>query len=355
MNGLSSLLSNDLQRGYEAGLASLVPPRRMADGGSNKPYVYKYDPKTQTYTLVEEQTPAANIAAGKPADFKFYEDGPDTGPLPPTPTPFGSGKGGDKGDGESSTSQQGGGKGGLSDIMDNLTNAVQQFADFQGKGGVVGAIARGLGDMFGLTAPGAPFGPPGPGETAGITGDAALALGGYGLGIDPEAGGIDAPSVGPSVFGGGLSPVDASYLPDYGTSVIAKGGVVRAAKGMSMEDNSFVLPADVVAAMGNGSSQAGLQALRNNMGPEVQMIRGDGDGMSDSIPANIAGTQPALISDGEAYVPPGVVRAMGGGDMSKGAKNLYAVMDEARKQAYGRTQQANQIDPNKVMAKAMKA
>jgi 1-aminocyclopropane-1-carboxylate deaminase/D-cysteine desulfhydrase-like pyridoxal-dependent ACC family enzyme len=140
-----------------------------------------------------------------------------------------------------------------------------------------------------------------------------------------------------------------------GISVIAKGGVVRAAKGMSMEDNSFILPADVVAAMGNGSSQAGLQALRNNMGPGVQMIRGDGDGMSDSIPANIAGTQPALISDGEAYVPPGVVRAMGGGDMSKGAKNLYAVMDEARKQAYGRTKQANQIDPNKVMTKAMKA
>lgn len=217
----------------------------------------------------------------------------------------------------------------------------------------MGIAAKGIAQALGI---------PGFGGQAAVGPSAAPSLGGYGGGYDPEAGGT--PGVGPSVGVGGLGSADTAATAgndagmsagQEGISVIAKGGVVRAAKGMSMEDNSFILPADVVAAMGNGSSQAGLQALRNNMGPEVQMIRGDGDGMSDSIPANIAGTQPALISDGEAYVPPGVVRAMGGGDMSKGAKNLYAVMDEARKQAYGRTKQANQIDPNKVMTKAMKA
>ena len=334
MNGLSSLLSNDLQRGYEAGLASLVPPKRMAEGGENDAdsgaYEYTYDPETMTYTLVEKKKPleeAKKVGVQGDASPGF---------TPPQGKASGKGLVGDL---------QGLGKG-IGKGLQGLMGVISQ-------GGLMGIAAKGIAQALGI---------PGFGGQAAVGPSAAPSLGGYGGGYDPEAGGT--PGVGPSVGVGGLGSADTAApagndagmsAGQEGVSVIAKGGVVRAAKGMSMEDNSFILPADVVAAMGNGSSQAGLQALRNNMGPEVQMIRGDGDGMSDSIPANIAGTQPALISDGEAYVPPGVVRAMGGGDMSKGAKNLYAVMDEARKQAYGRTKQANQIDPNKVMTKAMKA
>ena len=342
MNGLSSLLSNDLQRGYEAGLASLVPPKRMAEGGENDAdsgaYEYTYDPETMTYMLVEKKKP---LEEAKPTTGGA--EGPGGFPAPSSSgKPSGKGLVGDL---------QGLGKG--------VGKGLQGLMGFISQGGLMGVAARGIAQALGI--PG--FGGQQAAPTGMTTSDMAIALGGYGYGIDPEAGGMPGGS-GPSVGVGGLGSADTAApagndagmsAGQEGVSVIAKGGVVRAAKGMSMEDNSFILPADVVAAMGNGSSQAGLQALRNNMGPEVQMIRGDGDGMSDSIPANIAGTQPALISDGEAYVPPGVVQAMGGGDMSKGAKNLYAVMDEARKQAYGRTKQANQIDPNKVMTKAMKA
>ena len=333
MNGLSSLLSNDLQRGYEAGLASLVPPQRMAEGGANDAdsgaYEYVYDPETMTYTLVEKKKP-------------LEEAKPTTG-------------GGEGGSGFAPPQGKASGKGFLADLQGlgkGVGKGLQGLMGFISQGGLMGIAAKGIAQALGI---------PGFGGQAATGPSATPGLGGYGSGYDPEATGMG-PSVGTGLGGLGSADTAATAGNDAGMSVgqegisvIAKGGVVRAAKGMSMEDNSFILPADVVAAMGNGSSQAGLQALRNNMGPEVQMIRGDGDGMSDSIPANIAGTQPALISDGEAYVPPGVVQAMGGGDMSKGAKNLYAVMDEARKQAYGRTKQVNQIDPNKVMTKAMKA
>ena len=344
MNGLSSLLSNDLQRGYEAGLASLVPPQRMAEGGENDAdsgaYEYTYDPETMTYMLVEKKKP---LEEAKKVDVQGDAS---PGFTPPQGKPSGKGLVADL---------QGLGKG--------VGKGLQGLMGFISQGGLMGVAAKGIAQALGI--PG--FG----GQTPGASGLAGLgisngvsSIGGTSLGGVDTSGGFDTSGGMGAVGVGGLGSADTAASAgndagmsagQEGVSVIAKGGVVRAAKGMSMEDNSFILPADVVAAMGNGSSQAGLQALRNNMGPEVQMIRGDGDGMSDSIPANIAGTQPALISDGEAYVPPGVVQAMGGGDMSKGAKNLYAVMDEARKQAYGRTKQANQIDPNKVMTKAMKA
>lgn len=336
MNGLSSLLSNDLQRGYEAGLASLVPPQRMAEGGANDAdsgaYEYTYDPETMTYKLIQKKKPEEKIAAGESLG--------DSTQAVSMPTGKASGKGlvADlKGFGEN--------------VRKGVGKGLQGLMGFISQGGITGMMARGLVDFAdanlgigGTNAAGqaiSPYALADPGRAySGITD----------FSYDGSGGGV---SGGGASDGGASDGVMSSDIG--GSEPFSKGGVAYAAKGMSMEDNSFILPADVVAAMGNGSSQAGLQALRNNMGPGVQMIRGDGDGMSDSIPANIAGTQPALISDGEAYVPPGVVRAMGGGDMSKGAKNLYAVMDEARKQAYGRTKQANQIDPNKVMTKAMKA
>jgi len=340
MNGLSSLLSNDLQRGYEAGLASLVPPQRMAEGGANDAdsgaYEYTYDPETMTYKLIQKKKPEEKIAAGEPAG--------DSSPSTPVPTGKPSGKG-------LVADLQGLGKG--------VGKGLQGLMGFISQGGLMGVAARGIAQALGI--PG--FGGQQAAPTGMTTSDMAIALGGYGAGIDPEAGGTG-PSVGPSVGVGGLGSADTAApagndagmsAGQEGISVIAKGGVVRAAKGMSMEDNSFILPADVVAAMGNGSSQAGLQALRDNISPDIQMVRGNGDGMSDSIPANIAGTQPALISDGEAYVPPGVVRAMGGGDMKKGADGLYALMDKTRQEAHGDTKQQRQLNPQKIISKVARA
>jgi hypothetical protein len=99
--------------------------------------------------------------------------------------------------------------------------------------------------------------------------------------------------------------------------------------------------------LGNGSSEAGLKLLVANLGAEP--IKGEGDGMSDSIPTTIGGTQEARVANDEAFIPPEEVKRIGGGDAEKGAKKLYAMMDQIREERTGTKEQGKQIDPNKFM------
>jgi hypothetical protein len=58
-----------------------------------------------------------------------------------------------------------------------------------------------------------------------------------------------------------------------------------------------------------------------------RMLRGPGDGVSDSIPATIGGKQPARLADGEFVVPARIVSEIGNGSSEAGARKLYAMMD----------------------------
>jgi hypothetical protein len=58
-----------------------------------------------------------------------------------------------------------------------------------------------------------------------------------------------------------------------------------------------------------------------------QLLRGPGDGVSDSIPATIGDGQPARLADGEFVVPARMVSELGNGSTDAGAKQLYAMMD----------------------------
>jgi len=78
-------------------------------------------------------------------------------------------------------------------------------------------------------------------------------------------------------------------------------------------------------------------------------LDGPGDGMSDSIPATIAGKQPARLADGEFVVPADVVSHLGNGSTKAGAQRLYEMMDKVRKARTGTTKQGRQINPNKYM------
>jgi hypothetical protein len=78
-------------------------------------------------------------------------------------------------------------------------------------------------------------------------------------------------------------------------------------------------------------------------------LDGPGDGMSDSIPATIADKQPARLADGEFVVPADVVSHLGNGSTKAGAQRLYAMMDKVRKARTGTTKQGRQINPNKYM------
>lgn len=80
-----------------------------------------------------------------------------------------------------------------------------------------------------------------------------------------------------------------------------------------------------------------------------RLLRGPGDGMSDHIPAMIGSKQPARLADGEFVIPADVVSHLGNGSTDAGAKQLYAMMDKVRAARTGRKQQGKQINPNKYM------
>jgi hypothetical protein len=80
-----------------------------------------------------------------------------------------------------------------------------------------------------------------------------------------------------------------------------------------------------------------------------QLLKGPGDGMSDNIPAKIGEAQPARLADGEFVVPADVVSHLGNGSTDAGAKQLYAMMDKIRKARTGNKKQGKQINPSKFL------
>jgi hypothetical protein len=117
----------------------------------------------------------------------------------------------------------------------------------------------------------------------------------------------------PYMTGTGFGEMDTSY---------ADGGEVELA------DGAFVLDARTVSEIGNGSSNAGMEALRRIGG---RPIDGPGDGVSDSIPARIGRNQPARVARDEVLMPADAVRRLGKGNPKKGADKLYSLMNKAHK------------------------
>jgi len=79
------------------------------------------------------------------------------------------------------------------------------------------------------------------------------------------------------------------------------------------------------------------------------MLSGPGDGMSDSIPANIDGKQEARLSDGEFVLPADVVSHIGNGSSKSGSQRLYSMMDAIREARTGNPAQGKQINPDKFL------
>lgn len=119
----------------------------------------------------------------------------------------------------------------------------------------------------------------------------------------------------PVTYMGGIDPAEE----DMG---YAGGGEVE------LSDGAFVLDARTVSEIGNGSSNAGLEALRRIGGRPVE---GAGDGVSDSVPARIGRDQPARVARDEAIIPADAVRRIGKGNAKRGADKLYSLMNKAHK------------------------
>ena len=83
-----------------------------------------------------------------------------------------------------------------------------------------------------------------------------------------------------------------------------------------------------------------------------RLLRGPGDGVSDSIPASIGGRQPARLADGEFVVPARIVSEIGNGSTEAGARKLYQMMDRvqhARSKTVGKKQVAKNTRAEKLL------
>jgi hypothetical protein len=78
-------------------------------------------------------------------------------------------------------------------------------------------------------------------------------------------------------------------------------------------------------------------------------VVGTGDGMSDSVPADIEGVQEARLADGEFVIPADVVSDIGNGSSDAGSDKLYAMMDRIREARHGTTKQPPEINAERMM------
>jgi hypothetical protein len=101
---------------------------------------------------------------------------------------------------------------------------------------------------------------------------------------------------------------------------------------------------------GRGLYDAALQNFAaGGLSNVPRFLSGGGDGMSDSIPASINDRQPARLADGEFVIPADVVSHLGNGSSKAGAKQLYAMMDRIRTKRTGKKKQAPAVNPRKTM------
>jgi hypothetical protein len=92
-------------------------------------------------------------------------------------------------------------------------------------------------------------------------------------------------------------------------------------------------------------------ASSNEYAAGGRLLQGPGDGMSDSIPAVIKGDKPqrAALAQGEFVLPADVVSHLGNGSTDAGSKRLYAMMDKIRHARTGSKKQGRQINPDQFM------
>ena len=109
-------------------------------------------------------------------------------------------------------------------------------------------------------------------------------------------------------------------------------GMIKAAAEGGMMDDVKVNPMSNLQQIAMGQQR-----------PFEGRVMGQGDGMSDEIPFSIEGQQPALLSRDEYVIPADVVSALGNGSSNAGADKLDGFLTDVREKVMGRKRQINQI------------
>jgi len=176
--------------------------------------------------------------------------------------------------------------------------------------------------------------------------------GGFGQGAQ----GYPSFAMGSGSGSGGPFPLEGQYgIVRMNTGGIA--GVLEAAKAQGLTPEAYqqiygrgnaIIEMQKRLKEGQGMASGGISSL-GSYSDGGRMLKGPGDGMSDSIPGVIANKQPARLADGEFVVPADVVSHLGNGSTDAGAKQLYSMMDKVRKARTGKKSQGKQINPNRYM------
>jgi len=103
----------------------------------------------------------------------------------------------------------------------------------------------------------------------------------------------------------------------------------------------------IMSLAGGGYAHGGKAYSLGDYSDGGRLLKGPGDGMSDDIPATIGHKQEARLADGEFVVPADVVSGLGNGSTDAGAKHLYKMMDKVRHARTGRKTQGKQIEAEK--------
>jgi hypothetical protein len=101
-----------------------------------------------------------------------------------------------------------------------------------------------------------------------------------------------------------------------------------------------------------GNVPSGLASLPQDTiynSKEPRYLKGASNGQADEIKTTIDGHTPAALSHGEFVIPADVVGALGGGNSDAGAKTLYSMMDRVRQQATGSKQQMKAVNHGRVL------
>jgi hypothetical protein len=149
-------------------------------------------------------------------------------------------------------------------------------------------------------------------------------------------------SIGETFYGRGGAEDSLYGRGSEGSTLYAMGGSVDDESGMD-EARGLGLGNLSNGFMNMGSTPAFAA------GGQPRFLSGGGDGMSDDIQATINGNQPARLADGEFVVPADVVSHIGNGSSKAGAKQLYSMMNKVRKARTGNPKQGKQINPRKYL------
>lgn len=337
----------------------------LAEGGTTKPEdllpKYKYNPVTQRYELEEgkkEDADAAGIEKLMPRRGSSYEA--------PTPTAW-----------SQMTPAQHAAYYAANPRMAAVTQGIQglfgktgigQLSAFFSPNETGKAIAaakgfdpsqttfgRGAGSLFGLFGRGLEavpvsleaygYGPAGTGY--GMMGPNSVS----GIGVNSREG-INAMDAMSDAYTGGYSPAggnDTGYSAPGGGEAPSASGMGGAADGGGRDGDGTPYAHGGIASL----AQGGPSHL-GDYSDGGRLLRGPGDGVSDSIPASIGGKRPARLADGEFVVPARIVSELGNGSTEAGARKLYAMMDRIQK-ARSKTVGKDRVAVNSRAAKNLPA